>query len=286
MIAGSIDISQETARPAAIEEPLNRFFIHRVAHALLPAAITSGVAPNVISVAGIGFGLAAAAAYQNYEDWRFVLAGFTAMLGWHVLDGLDGMVARATGRTSAFGRFLDGACDYTVFILVYVSLSLAAYPVIGALAWAFSVSAGAAHIVQAAWYEAQREAYLRRIKGEPPRPQRTSAAGMLEHWYNALQWRLTAGGRVVDERAACDSGFRERYRISLQPFIRRAGLLAPTARTVGIAAACLAGSPVYYWLWEIAGLTCAGLIFEYRRRAAEAVLISAEPRDLDVEPHK
>jgi phosphatidylglycerophosphate synthase len=33
-------------------------------------------------------------------------------MGWHVLDGADGDLARMTGRASPQGELFDGICDY------------------------------------------------------------------------------------------------------------------------------------------------------------------------------
>src|SRR3546814_9333837 len=42
--------------------------------------------------------------------------GLPLSLFWLVADGLDGMIARATGTPSAAGRVLDGLCDHGVFL--------------------------------------------------------------------------------------------------------------------------------------------------------------------------
>jgi phosphatidylglycerophosphate synthase len=266
--------AKAAARPAVIEEPLNAAIVHPLARALLPFAVRTGIHPNAISVAGIAFGMAAAAAFQRFEDWRYTLAGFLAMLGWHVLDGLDGMVARATGRTSDFGRFLDGVCDYSVFVLVYASLADAAAPALGAeTAWAGAAMAGIAHAVQAAWYEAQREQFIRRTSGQPQPTCRRVAGGLVERAYNRMQrWLLTVTPRL-DARLDDDRELKTAYFQRLAPVGRASTLLAPTGRTLAIAVACLAGSPMFYWLWEIVGLSPAMLLIDAVRRRREADLI-------------
>lgn len=264
----------ETARPAAIEEPLNSALVHPAARALLPLAVRLGIAPNAISIAGIGFGVLAALAYQHYADWRFALGGLAAMLCWHVLDGLDGMVARATGRTSAFGRFLDGFCDYSVYILVYCSLAIAVTPVLGAgPSWSLAIGAGAAHVVQAAYYEAQRERFIRRVAGTLATGPKPVAGGFLEAGYNSLQGLLLPDARALDERLAADSALRSRFEARLLPVMRASNVLGATGRTLAIAAASLAGQPALYWIWEISALSLALVFVERERRRREASLI-------------
>jgi phosphatidylglycerophosphate synthase len=63
---------------------------------------------------------------------------------WLLADSLDGMVARARGTSSAFGRELDGFCDHGVFLLLYLAL---AWPTREGVAWSLVVGAATAHIM-------------------------------------------------------------------------------------------------------------------------------------------
>lgn len=262
-------------RPRAIEEPLNIAVIHPLSRALLPIAVKLRIPPNAISIAGIGFGLAAAWAYFHYETPAMALAGFAAMLAWHVFDGLDGMTARATGRTSEFGRFLDGFCDYSVFILVYLSLAFAAAHEVGiGVSLPFAVAAGAAHVVQAAWYELQREVFIRRSAGRPGFVPRAAVGGFLEIGYNALQAKLMPGAQALDTALGANPALRARYVERLRPILWAATILGASGRTLAIFIACLAGSPLWYWLWEILGLSLSAILIERARRAREAALLA------------
>jgi len=272
MTSASFPDTNESTFSATIDEPLNRVVVHPIARFLLPQATALDVAPNAISIAGVGFGLLAALAYFRFDDWRFALAGFLAMLGWHVCDGLDGMVARATGRISAFGRFLDGFCDYSVFILVYVSLTLASAPKAGLAAWILAAIAGAAHAAQSAYYEARRETYLRRLRGELPPERHAVGGGWLERGYNRLQARMTNADAVLEARFRTESQLRQRYVIALRPLMKASTLLGQTSRTIVILLACLAGSPLYFWLWELLVLMPCALLIERRRRQIESSL--------------
>ncbi len=263
-------------RPRGIEEPLNIAIIHPVSRALLPFAVKLHIPPNAISIAGIGFGIVAAWAYFHYETPAMALAGFAAMLAWHVFDGLDGMTARATGRASDFGRFLDGFCDYSVFILVYVSLAVAAGRDAGlGISLAVTALAGAAHVVQAAWYELQREVFIRRSAGQPGFAPRAAVGGFLEAGYNALQAKLMPGAYALDAALGADPALRARYIERLRPVLATATILGASGRTFAIFIACLAGSPLWYWLWEILGLSLAAILIERARRAREAALLES-----------
>lgn len=80
------------------------------------------ISPNAITVLAmaVGLGAAGAAALQWY---------WVALSLWilnRVLDGLDGMVARAHGRQSDFGGYLDIVLDFVVYAAVPVGLYLGA----------------------------------------------------------------------------------------------------------------------------------------------------------------
>jgi archaetidylinositol phosphate synthase len=76
----------------------------------------SGVSPNVLTVLGPLVALAAAMAFVLHQ---ILFAAFLMLLAGF-LDALDGAVARASGRTTAFGGVLDSICDrYADAILLF-----------------------------------------------------------------------------------------------------------------------------------------------------------------------
>jgi CDP-diacylglycerol--serine O-phosphatidyltransferase len=271
------------ARPPEIEDLTNTLLVHRLSGALLGPALRLGIHPNVVSLGGLAFGVLAAFAYHRWDDWRFATAGLACMVCWHVLDGLDGALARASGRTSAFGRFLDGLCDYLTFILVYCALALSLVPVHGPLLpWCLAIVAGAAHIVQAAAYEGEREAYVRRLARLPGRIVRPPSRNPLVSWYDKLQSALARGSADVDrhlnaERAARRDTLLARYRHALAPRLKRLALLSANNRTIAIWLCCVVAGPELYWAWEILGLSVLGLLLLGRVRGAETALLTRRP---------
>jgi hypothetical protein len=189
-----------------------------------------------------------------------------------VLDGLDGALARATARTSPLGRLLDGVADHLVFVAVYVALAFSFAPPWGAVALASA--AGAAHALQAAFYEAQRATWRRRAEGRLAPVSREAAGGPFEALYNRAETLLGNRATAFDQALAGASPQQRRERLAgwldaSAPVLRRLGLLSANGRTVAILVACLAFSPIWFWLWELVVLSLVAVWSWKRLRLLE-----------------
>ena len=271
-------------RPPEIEDLTNRLAVHPLSAHVVRFGVATDLSPNAVSLAGLACGLAAAAAYFHQAAWL----GFTLMFVWHVLDGADGKLARLTGKTSAFGRVLDGICDHLVYISVYVALSLLLMTQgWGAEIWLLSVGAGACHILHAAGYEERRQQYQRRKRGQladdverlaPP------PATTLEHWYRSAQKLVRGPQSGLDEALA---GARPaqvsqpgswwiRTMETNRQSVRLWSALNANNRTLAIALFCLLGQPVLYFAYEIVVLSMIFLFLIVRQSQWEqAALRSA-----------
>ena len=100
-----------------------------------------GFSANMVTLAGLALGLAAALAVV-FE--AFILA-VLFILASRLADGLDGAVARVRGVTD-FGGYLDITCDYVFYAaipLAFIMLDPQAHGVVGAfLLLSFYVNAG------------------------------------------------------------------------------------------------------------------------------------------------
>jgi len=100
-----------------------------------------GFSANMVTLAGLALGLAAALAIV-FE--AFILA-VLFVLASRLADGLDGAVARVRGVTD-FGGYLDITCDYVFYAaipLAFIMLDPQAHGVVGAfLLLSFYVNAG------------------------------------------------------------------------------------------------------------------------------------------------
>jgi phosphatidylglycerophosphate synthase len=97
--------------------------------AMLPRAVKpvirllarAGVTPNVMSVLAFAAALAAAALVAT----GFPRTGIGVWLVSRVGDGLDGILARETRRSTAFGGYLDITLDMTAYSLMVIGFALA-----------------------------------------------------------------------------------------------------------------------------------------------------------------
>ena len=261
-----------TGRPIEIEPLSNRLVVHRLSAALLPRAIAFRIHPNTATLAGLVSGLAAAAAYTHWPDWRFATLGFLLMIGWHVMDGLDGQLARATGTASDLGRLLDGIADYSTFVAVYLALALT-HPKPG-LAIALAAAAGVAPALQAQFYEGERATYVRRCSGNFRAISRPETGGVFERFYNRCEALLGNCARPFDQqleqatpaqRAALLAAWQPRAARTM----RAMSPLIANGRTIAIWLAVLAGEPLLFWLWELVGLTLVALAAARALRQSE-----------------
>jgi len=102
----------------------------------------AGLAPSIVTVAGLLVGLAGSALIVLYGQ----SVAWLGLVTWHLaysLDCADGQLARATGRTSPTGARLDVLCDLAVQIGVVTAVSaVAAEASPGTPAWLAPVFAG------------------------------------------------------------------------------------------------------------------------------------------------
>jgi phosphatidylglycerophosphate synthase len=272
----------DIARPIEIEPFSNRYGIHRLAVAMLPLAVRLGVHPNSVTLVGLGFGLMAGLAYLNWTDWRFATLGLLFMLAWHVMDGLDGKLARATGKTSDFGRLLDGIADYATFVAV--NLALAFTHENWKLALTLALVSGAFHALQSQFYEGERATYIRRCAGRFVAVERTATGGAAERLYNRGEALLGNRTRAFDAQlAAASTAEQARLLAAWRPRAARVlhlmGPLSANGRTFAIWLAAMAGAPMLYWAWEILALTLLALAAARALRQAEAVPTGASGTD-------
>ena len=282
------------SRPRELQDTLNHRLYHPLAWRLALVLAKTPLTPNVVSVIGgcfvVAAGIVYALTFLHGWGWPGALLGMVLHMTWHVVDGADGDLARLTGRTSPLGELIDGICDYTSHIIVYFILGWLLSRQIGAAwAWPVMVAAGVSHFVQANHVEVQRRQYqwwvyrvpwLRNThKGET----RTGKYGFgaIVSGYLELASGMTPEALKVDaavESAHGDPAALERIarevRAEAPPLLRILKLLGPNPRAIVLGASMLAGSPLWYFLYQTVVLN-AGMALSVGEHNAAARRIAA-----------
>lgn len=105
-----------------VEDPINLWFNRPLAYAFVALVYRTPLTPNQVTVLSIVVGAAAAACWwvgsPSAMLWGGVLVWASA-----ILDGADGILARAKQQFSDLGRALDGSADLVVALLVALAAS-------------------------------------------------------------------------------------------------------------------------------------------------------------------
>jgi len=285
------DLAPDSGKPQDIELWSNRRLIHPLSRRLAAALSRTPVTPNMVSVAGAGAAAVAAAAYAGLAYPWSVAAGFLAHVAWHVLDGADGELARRTGRSSPTGELVDGLCDYVGQAILYAALALVLAPTMGAWAWPLALGSGLARAVQANSYESRRREYkywgyggswIRQTLSDGDAAPRGGLAA-LGRLYLAVSARVARTSPVLEAALEAGAGgggeavsrTRALYRLHQRRAIVAAAPLSANSRTIALGLSMALGSPLYYFAYEIAGLSLV-LLWSLRvQRRADAALLAA-----------
>ena len=92
----------------------------RIISGIARACVSAGVHPNLITITGFALGLVAVY-IVNFIGGKWSAVAVVLYYLNRVLDGVDGCVARKSGKTSSFGNMLDKFCDVTVTLLMYAA---------------------------------------------------------------------------------------------------------------------------------------------------------------------
>ncbi|QQR91721.1 MAG: CDP-alcohol phosphatidyltransferase family protein [Myxococcales bacterium] len=98
-----------------VEDPVNLYMHRPLAYAFVKSIFHTSMTPNQVTVLAIIVGVSAGMCWLYGSSVAMVLGG---VLLWAsaILDGADGILARAKKLDSPFGRALDGAADGIVAI--------------------------------------------------------------------------------------------------------------------------------------------------------------------------
>jgi archaetidylinositol phosphate synthase len=100
-------------------ELLTEVVFRPLAHAFVRVLLPLRVPPTAVLLANAVAGVAAAAAILRGE----LVQGALLLQVKTVLDNADGQLARAAGRTTALGRYLDTEADFAVNAILFAALA-------------------------------------------------------------------------------------------------------------------------------------------------------------------
>lgn len=251
-----------SARPRELEDWLNYNLYHPLSRKLAQALVGSRVTPDMVSIAGGLAIILAALSYLHIDPWMGIGLGLLLHMGWHVLDGADGDLARLTSRTSSTGEVVDGICDYAGHIVLYVALGTMLVDEIGSSAWYYMWAAGLSRIVQAMHYEVQRRQYQFWVYNTPwLRSSATTGQPsiaimrMLGAGYLHIAKTLAPGALAVDgliDRSTDQQleSLQGMIRSKMKPVLNSTHLLSANYRTLALGASMFTGSPIYFFVFE------------------------------------
>lgn len=100
-----------------MEDPINLWFNRPLAYAFVALVYRTPLSPNQVTVLSIVVGVVAAGCWWEGSPAAMVWGG---ILLWAsaILDGADGILARAKQQFSDLGRALDGSADLIVALIV------------------------------------------------------------------------------------------------------------------------------------------------------------------------
>jgi CDP-alcohol phosphatidyltransferase len=103
-----------------VEDPINLWFNRPLAYAFVALVYRTPVTPNQVTLLSVVVGAAAAACWWQGGSGAMLWGG---ILLWAsaILDGADGILARAKQQFSPVGRALDGSADLIVALFVAVA---------------------------------------------------------------------------------------------------------------------------------------------------------------------
>jgi len=215
--------------------------------------------------------LVASWCFYHYQSTAMSLLGTVFMLGWHIMDGADGQLARMTGQTSEIGKIVDGLCDHLGFGMVYVALALSLQPEYGGWIWLLALAAGISHAVQAGALEFHRDSYDCWVHGKVGKCVPSLEGITLDYGTSALS-RLLGSGHllyiklqylvseadneiIVGERKMRSDPEREnlarKFRHHSLGAVRMWTWLSSNKRTIALSIFCLAKLPVLFFIYEI-----------------------------------
>jgi len=123
------------------------------------------ISPNAVTIASIVIGVVAGICFYD-TSLKINLTGMLLLVWANSYDSADGQLARMSGKTSQFGRTLDGLCGIAWFVAIYAAISLRLFPTWGFWIWILAAITGFFHGKQTEMADYYRNIHLYFLKGK------------------------------------------------------------------------------------------------------------------------
>ena len=262
--AGPTLRSSRKQRAAASTELLCERIFRPLAHAVVLVLLPLRVPPPAVVLAATATGLAAAVELGR-EEWLWAAV---LLQGKTVLDNADGQLARAAGKVSVLGRYLDSESDLLVNGALFVALGH-----VTGRPWLALVSFGVLTLVLSVDFNLERLYHSERGDPREARPQATGLAGVLARVYDVVyapqdrlvEWFVELRLRRLRAGPAARLAYHDRATLAV---VANFGL---STQLAALGVCLLAGAPVVYlWLAIACGLALVPLELRRERRARRA----------------
>ncbi|MBS1819720.1 MAG: CDP-alcohol phosphatidyltransferase family protein [Acidobacteria bacterium] len=246
-----------------IEELADIWFFRPLGMVFALAARALGLSPTAVTLIGTAVGVAGGAMLA-WPEWAVV--GFAVIILHSILDSSDGQLARMTGRSTEFGRMMDGLGGYITHIAIYIGILVSAFargasPDIVLIA----VLAGLSNVVHAQMYDYHRTTYASiAIKGVPTVVAAGGARAGVVALYERMERRLAGrhpdveravAARLVDGAIGADD--RARYRACFYWPVRGWNFLGDNTRFYAIGVCAWLGRVEWFLLFELTFMNAA-----------------------------
>ncbi len=209
---GSVPPFSALVKVPEVEDPINRWMHRPLAYAFVRAIYHTRLTPNGVTFLAMTVGVTAGAMWA-WGTAEALVAGGILLWTSAILDGADGILARAKNQQSQYGRALDGAADMVVAGATVFPAAAWAWSQLGggALVATLCVAAIVTAVVHVELYDFYKESFLRLT--QPERGGEGEDSADVERRLTELEAR---GGPLLTRIAV---------RHVLLPFVRRARAL-------------------------------------------------------------
>jgi hypothetical protein len=246
-----------------IEELADIYFFRPFGMVFALAARALRLTPTMVTLAGTAVGIVGGLLLAWPER---AFAGFLVIIFHSVLDSSDGQLARMTGRSTEFGRMMDGIGGYVTHAAMYAGiLASAAGHGAGSGTVMLAIGAALANIVHAQLYDYHRNTYIAiAVKGHPSPAMAGRPPRGIVGAYERMQ-RLLAGLHPRVEQAAAERSrggavperARQLYRRCFYWPVRGWNLMGDNTRFYAIGVFAWLGHVEWFLLFELIPMNLA-----------------------------